>query len=72
MMFNLYQADWKALRGALVGCLALVKRKSSGGAVTANDAKAIAESFAANVQVQSFAQQDRMVRYYTTPYLIYF
>ncbi|XP_031255744.1 MMS19 nucleotide excision repair protein homolog isoform X2 [Pistacia vera] len=52
-------ADWKALRGALVGCLALVRRKSSGGVVTANDAKAVAQSYIQNLQVQSLAQRDR-------------
>ncbi|XP_044487273.1 MMS19 nucleotide excision repair protein homolog isoform X1 [Mangifera indica] len=52
-------ADWKALRGALVGCLALVSRKSSGDVVTANDAKAVARSYLQNLQVQSLAQHDR-------------
>ncbi|KAJ4718033.1 MMS19 nucleotide excision repair [Melia azedarach] len=52
-------ADWKALRGALVGCLALVRRKSSGGVVTANDAKAVVQSYIQNLQVQSLAQHDR-------------
>ncbi|KAK0598457.1 hypothetical protein LWI29_034853 [Acer saccharum] len=51
--------DWKALRGALVGCLALVRRKSSGGVVTANDAKAVAHSYIQNLQVQLLAQHDR-------------
>lgn len=41
-------ADWRALRGALVGCLALVKRKS-GGMVTSSDAKGVAESFFAKL-----------------------
>ncbi|KAL5757752.1 hypothetical protein ACOSP7_020363 [Xanthoceras sorbifolium] len=52
-------ADWKALRGALVGCLALVRRKSSGGVVNANDAKAVAHSYVQFVQVQLLAQHDR-------------
>ncbi|KAG6735323.1 hypothetical protein POTOM_062112 [Populus tomentosa] len=51
-------ADWRALRGALVGCLALVKRKS-GGMVTSSDAKGVAESFLQNLQVQSLGQHDR-------------
>ncbi|XP_073264170.1 MMS19 nucleotide excision repair protein homolog isoform X2 [Populus alba] len=51
-------ADWRALRGALVGCLALVKRKS-GGMVISSDAKGVAESFLQNLQVQSLGQHDR-------------
>uniref|UniRef100_A0A2N9GRY4 MMS19 nucleotide excision repair protein n=1 Tax=Fagus sylvatica TaxID=28930 RepID=A0A2N9GRY4_FAGSY len=52
-------ADWKALRGALVGCLALMRRKSSAGVVTSTDAKAVAQSFLQNLQVQSLGQHDR-------------
>ncbi|XP_065637191.1 MMS19 nucleotide excision repair protein homolog isoform X3 [Quercus suber] len=52
-------ADWKALRGALVGCLALMRRKSSAGVITSTDAKAVAESFLQNLQVQSLGQHDR-------------
>ncbi|CAK7356761.1 unnamed protein product [Dovyalis caffra] len=51
-------ADWRALRGALVGCLALVRRKS-GGMVTGSDAKGVAESYLQNLQVQSLGQHDR-------------
>ncbi|XP_050235075.1 MMS19 nucleotide excision repair protein homolog isoform X2 [Mercurialis annua] len=50
-------ADWRALRGALVGCLALIKKKSNG--ITGNDAKSIAECFFKVLQVQSLAQHDR-------------
>ncbi|GMI72401.1 homolog of yeast MET18 [Hibiscus trionum] len=52
-------ADWRALRGALVGCLALMRRKSSGGMVSGTDAKAVAESYLQNLQVQSLGQYDR-------------
>ncbi|XP_022723670.1 MMS19 nucleotide excision repair protein homolog isoform X2 [Durio zibethinus] len=52
-------ADWRALRGALVGCLALMRRKSSGGMVSGNDAKAVAESYLQNLQVQSLGQYER-------------
>ena len=45
MISYLYQADWKALRGALLGCLALMRRKSSSGVITSTDAKAVAQSF---------------------------
>ncbi|XP_061359137.1 MMS19 nucleotide excision repair protein homolog isoform X2 [Gastrolobium bilobum] len=52
-------ADWRAVRGALVGCLALIRRKSVVGMVTDSDAKAIAQSFLQNLQVQSLGQYDR-------------
>ena len=61
MISYILQADWKALRGALVGCLALMRRKSSAGVVTSTDAKAVAESFLQNLQVQSLGQHDRKV-----------
>ncbi|XP_048327922.1 MMS19 nucleotide excision repair protein homolog isoform X2 [Ziziphus jujuba] len=56
-------ADWRALRGALVGCLALLRRKSNNGTVTASDAKAVAESYLRNIQVQSLGQHDRKLCY---------
>ncbi|KAK7261769.1 hypothetical protein RIF29_28088 [Crotalaria pallida] len=52
-------ADWRALRGALVGCLALIRRKNVVGMVSGSDAKAITQSFLEYVQVQSFGQYDR-------------
>ncbi|KAF3450688.1 hypothetical protein FNV43_RR06777 [Rhamnella rubrinervis] len=52
-------ADWRALRGALVGCLALLRRKTSAGTVIASDAKGVAESYLHNLQVQSLGQHDR-------------
>ncbi|XP_059645093.1 MMS19 nucleotide excision repair protein homolog [Cornus florida] len=52
-------ADWKALRGALVGCLALMRRKSNAGMVTSSQARAVAESYLKNLQVQSLGQHDR-------------
>ncbi|KAG5537786.1 hypothetical protein RHGRI_025031 [Rhododendron griersonianum] len=55
-------ADWKALRGALVGCLALMKRKSNVGMVTINEARAVAQSYIVNLQVQSLGQHDRKVK----------
>ncbi|XP_059595466.1 MMS19 nucleotide excision repair protein homolog isoform X3 [Vitis vinifera] len=51
--------DWRALRGALIGCLALMKRKSNMGRVTDNDARAVAQAYLENVQVQSLGQHDR-------------
>ncbi|XAR50685.1 hypothetical protein NMG60_11005079 [Bertholletia excelsa] len=52
-------ADWKALHGALVGCLALIKRKSNVGMVTNDEARAVALSYLQNLQVQSLGQHDR-------------
>ncbi|XP_057505106.1 MMS19 nucleotide excision repair protein homolog isoform X2 [Actinidia eriantha] len=52
-------ADWKALRGALLGCLALMKRKSKVGMVTLGEARAVAQSYHENLQVQSLGQHDR-------------
>ncbi|XP_024022464.1 MMS19 nucleotide excision repair protein homolog [Morus notabilis] len=51
--------DWRTLRGALVGCLALLRRKSDAGMVPATDAKAVALSYVKNLQVQSLGQHDR-------------
>ncbi|CAI0423440.1 unnamed protein product [Linum tenue] len=51
-------ADWRALRGAVVGCLALIRRKSF-GVVSADDAVAVARSYVQQLQVQSLAQHDR-------------
>lgn len=65
-----HQADWRALRGALVGCLALMRRKSCGGMVSGSDAKAVAESYLQNLQVQSLGQYERKVKIiYTFLYL---
>jgi hypothetical protein len=56
------QADWKAVRGALVGCLALIRRKSVVGTVTGSDAKSITQSFLQHLQVQSLGLHDRKVK----------
>lgn len=60
-MLDLYQQDWRTMRGALVGCLALLRRKDVAGVVTATDAEAVAKSVTENVQVQSLALHDRKV-----------
>ncbi|CAK9153494.1 unnamed protein product [Ilex paraguariensis] len=52
-------ADWRALRGALVGCLALMRRKSNVGSVTDSEARAVAQSLLENLQAQSLGQHDR-------------
>lgn len=47
------------MRGALVGCLALIRRKSNAGVVTRMDAETLTKSYLENLQVQSLGQQDR-------------
>ena len=49
------------LHGALVGCLALVRRKSTEGMVTVADAKALAQSYIENIEVQFSGLQNRKV-----------
>lgn len=60
----LHQEDWYALRGALIGCLALLKRTKGTGSVEKNDVRMFAESFFKNVAVQSLAVRDRKVKYF--------
>ncbi|KAK6125136.1 hypothetical protein DH2020_041102 [Rehmannia glutinosa] len=56
-------ADWKALRGAIVGCLALLRRQNDSGIVTDSEAKAVAQSYLQNLQVQSLGQHDRKLSF---------
>ncbi|XP_073137535.1 MMS19 nucleotide excision repair protein homolog isoform X2 [Henckelia pumila] len=56
-------ADWKALRGAVVGCLALLRRKKDVGMVTDSEAKAVALSYLQNLQVQALGQHDRKLSF---------
>ncbi|XP_074344600.1 MMS19 nucleotide excision repair protein homolog isoform X2 [Apium graveolens] len=51
--------DWKALHGALIGCLSLLRRKGNVGIVSSSKAQAVTQSFLQNVQVQSLRQSDR-------------
>ncbi|KAL3631945.1 hypothetical protein CASFOL_024929 [Castilleja foliolosa] len=53
--------DWKALRGAVVGCLALLRRKNDVGTVTDDEAKAVAQTYLQNIVVQSLGQYDRKI-----------
>ncbi|CAL9166042.1 unnamed protein product [Musa hybrid cultivar] len=62
--------DWQALRGALIGCLALFKRTKKFGMVESNDAKSLAESFLRNVQVQSLAVRDRKLCFEVIQHLL--
>ncbi|CAN0878198.1 MMS19 nucleotide excision repair protein homolog [Linum grandiflorum] len=55
-------ADWRALRGALVGCLALMRRKNC-GVVNADDAVMLAKLYVEYLQVQSLAQHDRKLSF---------
>ncbi|KAG2640277.1 hypothetical protein PVAP13_2KG062600 [Panicum virgatum] len=52
-------SDWQAIRGALVGCLALLHRKQGVGCIVIADVKRLVESFSHNVPVQSLATADR-------------
>ncbi|ONM51681.1 MMS19 nucleotide excision repair protein-like protein [Zea mays] len=52
-------SDWQAIRGALVGCLALLHRKHGVGCIVIADVKRLVESFLQNVPVQSLAAADR-------------
>ncbi|KAL6585082.1 hypothetical protein OROMI_004371 [Orobanche minor] len=56
-------ADWKAVRGAIVGCLALLRRKNDVGIVTDDEAKAVAQSYLQVLQVQSLGQHDRKLSF---------
>lgn len=52
-------SDWQAIRGALVGCLALLHRQQGVGCIAIADAKRLVESFLQNVLVQSLEAADR-------------
>ncbi|KAF8393447.1 hypothetical protein HHK36_021691 [Tetracentron sinense] len=53
------EADWHALHGALIGCLALLRRKRNIGMIINSDARAVGQSYLQNLQVQSLGQHDR-------------
>ncbi|KAK8958400.1 hypothetical protein KSP40_PGU015359 [Platanthera guangdongensis] len=59
--FSSRLADWRSLHGALVGCLALLRRKSNVGMIVDGDARKIAKSMLDNVQVQLLAMIDRKI-----------
>ncbi|ERN15159.1 MMS19 nucleotide excision repair protein homolog isoform X2 [Amborella trichopoda] len=54
-------ADWQALRGAFIGCLALLRRKSHTGTISDNDLINLTKSFLLNIQVQALALHDRLL-----------
>ncbi|XP_051147931.1 MMS19 nucleotide excision repair protein homolog isoform X2 [Andrographis paniculata] len=56
-------ADWKALRGAIVGCLALLRRKNIVGMVNECEAKAVAQSYLQHLEVQSLGHYDRKLSF---------
>lgn len=51
--------DWQALHGTLVGCLALLRRKSNIGMIMGSEARVLAKTYLANVRAQSLAVHDR-------------
>uniref|UniRef100_A0A0E0LHR5 MMS19 nucleotide excision repair protein n=1 Tax=Oryza punctata TaxID=4537 RepID=A0A0E0LHR5_ORYPU len=63
-------SDWQALRGALVGCLALLQRKQTVGSIIIADVKRLLEIFLQNVQVQSLAATDRKLCFQILNYIL--
>uniref|UniRef100_A0A0E0AGF6 MMS19 nucleotide excision repair protein n=1 Tax=Oryza glumipatula TaxID=40148 RepID=A0A0E0AGF6_9ORYZ len=63
-------SDWQALRGALVGCLALLHRKRTVGSIIIADVKRLLETFLQNVQVQSLAAADRKLCFQILNYIL--
>uniref|UniRef100_J3MIZ5 MMS19 nucleotide excision repair protein n=1 Tax=Oryza brachyantha TaxID=4533 RepID=J3MIZ5_ORYBR len=63
-------SDWQALRGALVGCLALLRRKQTVGSIIIADVKRLLETFLQNVQVQSLAAADRKLCFQILNYIL--
>ncbi|KAH9301186.1 hypothetical protein KI387_012769, partial [Taxus chinensis] len=61
VFFTSRLADWHALRGAVVGCLSLLKRKQNIGSVSTTDARKLAQSYLENLQVQLLKPEDRML-----------
>ncbi|XP_057870323.2 MMS19 nucleotide excision repair protein homolog isoform X1 [Cryptomeria japonica] len=61
VFFTSRLADWHAIRGALIGCLALLKRTHNVGSVSTVDAKKLAQSYLQNLQVQLLKLEDRML-----------
>lgn len=56
------QGDWHCLRGALLGCLSLLRRTPKVGVVEVEDAREMARLALENLHVQALAQRDRLVR----------
>ncbi|KAL3528669.1 hypothetical protein ACH5RR_007991 [Cinchona calisaya] len=56
-LFTKNLENWGALNGALVGCLALMWRKTDVGVVTENDAKAVINSYRKYLSIQSNGRQ---------------
>ncbi|KAF0909378.1 hypothetical protein E2562_035819 [Oryza meyeriana var. granulata] len=63
-------SDWQALRGALVGCLALLHRKQTVGSIITSDVKRLLETFLHDVQVQSLAAADRKLCFQILNYIL--
>ncbi|XP_020594037.1 MMS19 nucleotide excision repair protein homolog isoform X3 [Phalaenopsis equestris] len=68
--FSSRLADWRSLRGALTGCLALLKRKSDVSMLVDGDARTLAQSMMDNVQVQLLAMHDRKLCFEVFQFLL--
>lgn len=65
LYYSFAQGDWHCLRGAVLGSLSLLRRRSNVGAVEVEEAREVAKSALANLHVQALAQCDRMVYLFT-------
>ncbi|KAL9268702.1 MMS19 nucleotide excision repair protein-like protein [Drosera capensis] len=59
VFFSERLSDWRGIRGPLVGCLALIRRKFKVGRVTGDDAHELIGSYLQNLEVQTLGQHDR-------------
>lgn len=59
VFFSERLSDWRGIRGPLVGCLALIRRKFKVSRVTGDDAHELTDSYLRNLEVQTLGQHDR-------------
>ncbi|GAB2250129.1 hypothetical protein Droror1_Dr00013488 [Drosera rotundifolia] len=59
VFFSERLSDWRGIRGPLVGCLSLIRRKFKVGRVTGDDAHELIDSYLRNLEVQTLGQHDR-------------
>ncbi|KAL9264214.1 MMS19 nucleotide excision repair protein-like protein [Drosera capensis] len=59
VFFSERLSDWRGIRGPLVGCLALIRRKFKVGRVTGDDAHELIDSYLRNLEVQTLGHHDR-------------
>ncbi|KAJ3670959.1 hypothetical protein LUZ60_008385 [Juncus effusus] len=55
--------DWSSLKGALIGCLAILRRKNISGTISQNDVKRLSDNFFTAVLVSSLGSNDRKLCY---------